>query len=151
MYILISYRESCILYLLNGICIAIFGNDHLKKVILEHLLDQYQVCYISVRSTLLLYLYVSLCLSIYISFSLSIYISFSLSLSLSLTLSLSLSLSLPLQLLQPLQQKSRKLLSAVTSSVLSMVGQDGGPPSIYNVIVSVIIAESRKGLRKVSP
>ena len=94
MYILISYRESCILYLLNGICIAIFGNDHLEKVILEHLLDQYQVCYISVRGTLLLYLYVSLCLSIYISFSLSIYISFSLSLSLSLSLSHSLSLCL---------------------------------------------------------
>ena len=48
-------------------------------------------------------------------------------------------LSLPsLQFLQPLQQKNRRLISSMTSSMLSMVGQEGGPPSLFSNIVSVL-------------
>ena len=33
--------------------------------------------------------------------------------------------------------KNRRLISSVASSVLSIVGQDSGPPSLYTAIVSV--------------
>ena len=58
-------------------------------------------------------------------------------LSLSLSLSSTLSPSLPPpQIMDPTQPK-RSLLSSVYSSVASIVGQDGGPPSIFNAVVSL--------------
>ena len=64
-------------------------------------------------------------------------LSLSLSLFLSFLLSLPLSLSPlpPPQIMDPTQPK-RSLLSSVYSSVASIVGQDGGPPSIFNAVVS---------------